>query len=129
MVAAVWVLVDAHTGNADNGGRIRAVAMTSTALIWLAYLAAGYFHAPYDGADKAIIKDGPWPWAHGLFMEGKEQVFFLTLLLANLLPIAASGPDRGVLPDHAVTRCVKTQARDRVPQGARKCLESLSPWP
>jgi len=60
-------------------------------LIWLTCLVAGYFYIVYYGADKAIIKAGPWPFAHGLFMESKEHLFFMVLLLATFLPIAASG--------------------------------------
>ncbi len=92
MVAAIWVFVETLNASKDNEARIRTVAMTSTVLIWLAYLTAGYFYVLYYGDDKVFIKAGPWPWAHGLFMETKEHVFFLVLLLASFLPIATAGP-------------------------------------
>jgi predicted membrane channel-forming protein YqfA (hemolysin III family) len=44
----------------------------------------------YYGADKAIILKGPWPFAHSFFMEMKEHVVIMLLLLATYLPIAAS---------------------------------------
>jgi hypothetical protein len=91
MVAAVWVFVETLNASKDNESRIRTVAMTSTVLIWLAYLTAGYFYVVHYGADKAVIKEGPWPLAHALFMETKEHIFFLTLLLASFLPIATAG--------------------------------------
>jgi len=92
MIAAVWVFVEALSAREDNLGRLRLAAKTSTVMMWLAYLAAAYFYVLYYGADKGLIKAGPWPWAHFIVMETKEHVFFLALLLASLLPIAASGP-------------------------------------
>ncbi len=91
MIAAVWVFVEALSPREDNLDRMRMAAKTSMVMIWLAYITAGYFYVLYYGADKAVIKAGPWPWAHGIFMETKEHVFFLTLLLATLLPIVTSG--------------------------------------
>jgi len=35
-----------------------------------------------------MILKGPWPFAHNLFMETKEHLFFATAILAFLLPIA-----------------------------------------
>ncbi len=90
MAAALWVFVEALNVSETNIDRMRSAAILSSVLIWLAYLAAGYFYVFYYGADKAVIKAGPWPWAHGLFMESKEHLFFIVLLLATFLPIAAS---------------------------------------
>jgi len=92
LVAAVWVFVEALNARPENESRMRSAAMVSAVAIWLAYLTAGYYYILYYGADKALINAGPWPWAHGLFMETKEHVFFLTLLLATFLPIAAAAP-------------------------------------
>jgi hypothetical protein len=92
MIAAVWVFVEALNAREDNLGRMRFAAKTSTVMIWLSYLTAGYFYVLYYGADKALIKAGPWPWAHSLMMETKEHVFFLVLLLATLLPMVVKGP-------------------------------------
>ena len=35
-----------------------------------------------------MILKGPWPFAHNVFMETKEHLFFITGILALLLPIA-----------------------------------------
>jgi hypothetical protein len=35
------------------------------------------------------VLNGPWPFAHNIFMETKEHLFFATAVLALLLPIAA----------------------------------------
>ena len=63
--------------------------------MWLAYLVGGYWYVVFYGADKALIKSGPWPFAHGLFMESKEHVFLSLLLVATLLPVAAFADLRG----------------------------------
>ncbi len=99
IIAAVWVFVATLNVTHENVGRIRLAAKTSAVMIWLAYIVAGYFYVVYYGGDKAIIKAGPWPWAHNFFMENKEHMFFMVLVLATFLPIAASGPldtNRGV---------------------------------
>ncbi len=92
IIAAVWVFVATLNVTHENVGRIRLAAKTSAVMIWLAYIVAGYFYVVYYGGDKAIIKAGPWPWAHNFFMENKEHMFFMVLVLATFLPIAASGP-------------------------------------
>jgi hypothetical protein len=65
--------------------------MIAAVFIWLTYIVGGYWYVMYYGADKAIIKAGSWPFAHDIFMETKEHVFFMVLLLATFLPIAAAG--------------------------------------
>ncbi len=90
MLAALWVFVEALNATENNIDRMRLAAFLSAVFIWLAYLTAGYFYVLYYGGDKALIKAGPWPFAHGLFMETKEHLFFLVLLLATYLPIATS---------------------------------------
>jgi hypothetical protein len=92
MIAAVWVFVEALNASQDNAARLRTAAKWSTAMIWLSCISAGYFYVLYYGADKAIIKAGPWPWAHSLIMETKEHLFFLTLLMATLLSIVTAKP-------------------------------------
>ena len=37
-----------------------------------------------------MIKAGPWPFAHGFFMETKEHLFLVLLLLSTYLPLVAS---------------------------------------
>jgi hypothetical protein len=92
IIAAVWAFVETMNATESNVGRIRFAARTSAVMIWLAYFVAGYFYVLYYGGDKAIIMAGPWPWAHSFFMENKEHMFFMVLLLATFLPIAAAGP-------------------------------------
>lgn len=89
ILASVWVFAETLNVSATNILRIRAAALLSAGLIWLAYIVGGYWYVLFYGADKAIIKAGPWPFAHGLVMESKERIFLSLLLVATLLPIAA----------------------------------------
>ncbi|WP_159588886.1 hypothetical protein [Chelativorans xinjiangense] len=88
VLAAVWVFAETLNASADNIGRIRTASLLSAAFIWLAYVVGGYWYVVNYAADKALIKAGPWPFAHEFFMEAKEHVFLSLLLVATLLPIA-----------------------------------------
>jgi hypothetical protein len=89
IILAVWVFVDALNANSGNAGRIRGIAYAVAILMVLAWIFGGYWYVSFYGADRAVILEGPLPWAHSLVMESKEHVFFITLVLAILLPIAA----------------------------------------
>ena len=54
-----------------------------------AWVLGGYWYVTYYAPEKAIILKGPWPFAHNLFMETKEHLFFIPLILALYLPIVA----------------------------------------
>jgi hypothetical protein len=90
MVAAVWVFVEALNASEANQARIRMAAMATAGCIVLAWLLGGYWYTTFYAAEKAIILKGPWPWAHDFFMETKEHLFFIPLVLAIYLPIVAA---------------------------------------
>jgi predicted membrane channel-forming protein YqfA (hemolysin III family) len=58
--------------------------------MWISFLIGGYWYVVFYPADKAIIVKGPWPFAHEYFMETKEHLVIILLMLATYLPIAAS---------------------------------------
>jgi len=89
MIAAVWVFVEALNASEGNVRRVRWAALTVTGCIVLAWILGGYWYVHFYGPEKAIILKGPWPFAHNLFMETKEHLFFIPLILALYLPIAA----------------------------------------
>jgi hypothetical protein len=43
-----------------------------------------YWYVVYYGHDRDIIKAGQWPWARNNFMEVKEHLLFMMLLLGML---------------------------------------------
>ena len=87
MLAAVWVFVEALNASDDNQQRIRVAGWTTAGLFLLTWFFAGWFYTIYyHGGDQQIIEKGPVPWAHAFFMETKEHLFFIPLILAFFLP-------------------------------------------
>jgi len=91
MLAAVWFFVEVINANESNLSRITTAGLTVAVFIWLSYIVGGYWYVNFYYADKAIIKAGPWPFAHSLFMETKEHIFFSLLLISTYLPVVVSG--------------------------------------
>lgn len=86
-LAALWVFVELLNVRENNTERIKHAATWTLVLVWAAYLVGGWFYVFHYGVDKAVIKAGHWPWAHNYFMEVKEHLFFIVLVLATYLPI------------------------------------------
>ena len=94
LVTALWVFVDVLNVTETNSGtltRIRWISRASAICMWLAFFMGGYWYVVFYPADKAIILKGPWPFAHNFFMETKEHLVIMLLLLTTYLPIAARG--------------------------------------
>jgi len=90
IVATAWLFVDVLNASEANQARIKSMSMVVAITMWLSFLVAGYWYLVYYAPDKAIILKGPWPFAHNFFMEMKEHVVIMLLLLTTFLPIAAS---------------------------------------
>jgi hypothetical protein len=88
-LAAVWVFVETLNARVENAHRIRAAAIVVAICMSGAWIFGGYWYVHFYPPEKAIILNGPWPFAHNLFMETKEHLFFITLILSFYLPIAA----------------------------------------
>jgi len=91
LLATLWVFVDVLNASPKNLARIRRLSLAAAASMWVAFLIAGYWYVIFYKADKAVILKGPWPFAHNIFMETKEHLVILLLMLATYLPIAAAG--------------------------------------
>jgi hypothetical protein len=91
VVTTLWVFVDALNVSASNQARVRRMSCAAAVFMWLAFVIAGYWYVFDYPADKAIILKGPWPFAHRFFMETKEHLVILLLLLTTFLPVAAAG--------------------------------------
>ena len=90
ILAAVWLVVEAMNASGQNQVRIRYAAYAVAIFISLTWLAGGYWYTVFYGPEKATILSGPWPWAHNLFMETKEHLFFIPAILALVLPILSA---------------------------------------
>ena len=99
-LAAIWVFVETLNARPENAGRIQKAAYVAAICMAGAWICGGYWYVKFYPAEKAMILKGPWPFAHNLFMETKEHLFFITGILAFLLPMAtrekmwASAPAR-----------------------------------
>ena len=90
LIASVWIFVEVLHASEANQGRIRKMSWAAAVAMWLAFCIAGYWYARFYPVDKAIILKGPWPFAHSFFMETKEHLVIMLLLLVTYLPIVAS---------------------------------------
>jgi len=88
-LAALWVFIEALSAQPGNAARIRAAALVTALSMAAAWICGGYWYVHFYPADKALILKGPWPFAHNIFMETKEHLFFITGILAFLLPMVA----------------------------------------
>lgn len=86
-LAALWVFAEALHASAESERRIRTAAFIAAISMAAAWVCGGYWYVHFYPADKALILKGPWPFAHNVFMETKEHLFFITGILAFLLPI------------------------------------------
>lgn len=93
ILAAVWMFVEALNARAANTRRMFWAASATALCMVGAWVAGGYWYVTYYAADKAVILAGALPIAHNFFMEVKEHAFFITLILALLLPLIAQEND------------------------------------
>jgi hypothetical protein len=99
-LSALWVFVETLNAQEQNAQRIRRLAVAVAILMGAAGTLGGYWYLRFYPIERALILKGPWPFAHSLFMETKEHLFLMTLILAFYLPIAA----RDRLYSNAVAR-------------------------
>jgi len=91
LLSTLWVFVDVLNVSPGNLARIRIMSRAAAVFMWLAFVIAGYWYVVCYHTDKAIILKGPWPFAHNFFMETKEHLVILLLMLATYLPITTAG--------------------------------------
>lgn len=90
ILAAVWLLVEALNANENNKKRINWAAYNVVIWMILAWIFGGAWYVDYYPSEKAMILKGSWPFAHSFFMEVKEHLFFIPLILSLYLPIVAT---------------------------------------
>jgi len=90
VIAFLWVFVELLNPNLKRVKRAKQAAFIGVLFLFLSWLVGGYYYVNFYGASvKPIIKEGPMPWAHDIFMEVKEHVFlflpFLSLMALGLI--------------------------------------------
>jgi hypothetical protein len=91
VLAALWVFVDVLNATEANQNRIRWMSRAAAVFMWIAFFVGGYWYVVFYSADKTVILKGPWPFAHKYFMETKEHLVIMLLMLATYLPVVAAG--------------------------------------
>lgn len=90
IMAALWVFVEALNASESNRQRIVIGSYAVAVCMLLAGIFAGWWYTElYGHFEQPVILKGPWPWAHSFFMETKEHLFFIPLVLALYLPFVA----------------------------------------
>jgi len=87
LLAAVWVFVEALNASDANRRRLWLASLAVAACFVLTWVLGGWYYVVFYHTDKALILEGPYPWAHSFFMETKEHLFFIPLILALYLPL------------------------------------------
>jgi hypothetical protein len=84
LLAFLWTLLEVfHGPTGASLLRAKAASLTGTGLIFGAWLMGGMYYAIHYGKIvKPVITEGPWPWAHGVFMEAKEHIFLFIPFVA-----------------------------------------------
>ncbi|MEJ2642430.1 MAG: hypothetical protein P8010_22975 [Desulfosarcinaceae bacterium] len=90
IVGAVWLFVEVLNASEANKDRIKKMSLAVAIFMWLAYLIGGYWYVIFYNTEKAVILNGPWAFAHSFFMEVKEHVILMLVLLATFIPILGS---------------------------------------
>ena len=90
IITTVWVFVDVLNLSDSTMARVRKLSCLAAAFMWLAFVVGGYWYVHFYKSDKAVILKGPWPFAHNFFMESKEHLVIMLLMLVTYLPIAAA---------------------------------------
>lgn len=90
IVAFIWVFVELLSPDWKRVKRAKMAALVGVLFLFLSWLVGGYYYVSFYGASvKPIIKGGPMPWAHDIFMEIKEHIFlflpFLSLMNFGLI--------------------------------------------
>lgn len=97
ILAFLWVFVEMLNPTTNRVQRASLAATIGAILLLASWAAGGYYYVVHYGpAVKPVIKEGPTPWAHSIFMETKEHVFlllpFVALLTAVLLRKVKENP-------------------------------------
>lgn len=85
VIAFIWAFIEIINPNEKRIKRAKIATFLGTILFFLSWAVGGYYYVDQYGPQvKAIIKAGPQPWAHGVFMEVKEHVFIFLPFLSIL---------------------------------------------
>ncbi len=88
MLLVVWLIVSLKCVNI-NERRVRMLSLSIALMMVSIWIIAGYWYVVFYGVDKAVIVKSSWSFSHSFFMETKEHIFFVVLILSLYLPLVA----------------------------------------
>ncbi len=99
-IGFLWVLIELLNPTTTRVRRAKIIALISVVLLFLSWFTGGYYYVNIYGEDvKPIIKEGPQPWVHGIFMETKEHVFLFLPFLALLNSLILKKYEKEIIKD------------------------------
>ena len=88
-VILFYILWLSLLGRRPSIGLWRFSSLTGLVSFLVSWLTGGYYYVyRYGSAVKPLIKQGPFPLAHAVFMEAKEHIFLFLPFLALVLFLA-----------------------------------------
>lgn len=82
-LAFLWVAIELMNPTENRIRRATRVACFGAIFLFFSWLTGGYYYLTnYQATVKALIKAGPYPWAHSVVTEVKEHVFMFLPFLA-----------------------------------------------
>ena len=85
-IGLVWFIFMNIMRETPNMKVLQYVAGFSFVSFIISWVTSGYYYVIYYGSSvKPIIKAGDYPWAHQIFMEGKEHIFLMLPFLALVI--------------------------------------------
>lgn len=79
----LWVFVEMLKPTPSRLHRAKIAAFLGVVFFFASWIIGGYYYSNIYGAVvKPIIKEGPQPWAHAVFMEAKEHIFLFLPFIA-----------------------------------------------
>lgn len=87
ILSFLWVIAEVMMGPSGVGVmRAKGAAVVGVMAAFSEWLLAGIYYTVFYGDNvKPLINEGPWPWAHGIFMEAKEHIYLFLPFLAIVL--------------------------------------------
>ncbi len=90
LASFLWVFIETLNPQKQRVKRAKIAALLGTIFLFASWFIGGYYYTTDYGTNvKPLIKEGPQPWAHGVFMEAKEHIFlflpFLSFLTFSLI--------------------------------------------
>ncbi len=86
IILIVWLICSIKC-NDINEKKIKNLSTLIAILSIFIWIIAGYWYVVFYPTDKAMLIKGSWDFAHKFFMESKEHIFFIFLILSLYLPI------------------------------------------